>query len=145
MEWWSSRRFGLTQFCSGFELAHQRERLRRCLPLPRLPAPSCEISKLTASLSVLRFPPMTTDHIVALLIAERDKINRAIEALQGSVKRRGRSPKSASLSAVAPATASILSDANEAAPRKKRHVSAAARKKMAAAQKKRWAAIKAGK
>ena len=33
---------------------------------------------------------MPTEHILALLIAERDKLNRAIEALQGSVRRRGR-------------------------------------------------------
>jgi|HubBroStandDraft_6_1064221.scaffolds.fasta_scaffold286201_2 hypothetical protein len=32
---------------------------------------------------------MPTEHIVALLIEERDKLNRAIEALQGT-KRRGR-------------------------------------------------------
>ena len=38
---------------------------------------------------------MPTDHIIALLIAERDKLNRAIEALQGSAKRRGRPPKAA--------------------------------------------------
>jgi hypothetical protein len=36
---------------------------------------------------------MPTEHIVALLIEERDKLNRAIEALQGA-KRRGRPPKS---------------------------------------------------
>jgi hypothetical protein len=30
---------------------------------------------------------MPTEHIIALLIAERDKLNRAIEALQGSVAR----------------------------------------------------------
>jgi hypothetical protein len=35
---------------------------------------------------------MPTDHIIALLIAERDKLNVAIEALQGT-KRRGRPPK----------------------------------------------------
>jgi hypothetical protein len=28
---------------------------------------------------------MPTDHILALLIAERDKLNRAIEALQGAL------------------------------------------------------------
>jgi hypothetical protein len=80
---------------------------------------------------------MPTDHIVFLLIAERDKLNRAIEALQGDVKRRGRPPKNAAASGVAEATAT--------APTKKRHVSAAARRKMAAPQKKRWAAIKAAK
>jgi hypothetical protein len=36
---------------------------------------------------------MPVDHIVALLIQERDKLNRAIEALQGPAKRRGRPPK----------------------------------------------------
>jgi len=35
---------------------------------------------------------MPTEHIVALLIEERDKLNRAIEALQGA-KRRGRPAK----------------------------------------------------
>jgi hypothetical protein len=84
---------------------------------------------------------MPADHIVALLIAERDKLNRAIEALQGSVKRRGRPPKSARV--VAAPTTDVPGEV--AAPVKKRHVSAAARRKMAAAQKKRWAAIKAAK
>jgi hypothetical protein len=77
---------------------------------------------------------MPMDQIVALLIAEREKLNRAIEALQGPTKHRGRPPKSAT-----PASAPVAE-----AP-KKRHVSAAARRKMAAAQKKRWAAIKAAK
>jgi hypothetical protein len=37
---------------------------------------------------------MPIDHIVALLIAERDKLNRAIEALGSPTKkRRGRPPK----------------------------------------------------
>jgi hypothetical protein len=36
---------------------------------------------------------MPTDHILTLLIAERDKLNRAIEVLQGPAKRRGRPPK----------------------------------------------------
>jgi hypothetical protein len=37
---------------------------------------------------------MPTDHILALLIAERDKVNRAIEALGAGTKRRGRPPGS---------------------------------------------------
>jgi hypothetical protein len=45
---------------------------------------------------------MPTDQIVALLIAERDRLNRAIEALQGPTKRRGRPPKNPLLAAVAP-------------------------------------------
>jgi hypothetical protein len=36
---------------------------------------------------------MPTEHIVALLIQERDRLNRAIEALQGPTKHRGRPPK----------------------------------------------------
>ena len=36
---------------------------------------------------------MSTEQIHTLLKAERDKLNRAIEALQGSAKRRGRPPK----------------------------------------------------
>jgi hypothetical protein len=35
---------------------------------------------------------MSTEQILALLIAARDKLNRAIEALQGPTKRRGRPP-----------------------------------------------------
>jgi hypothetical protein len=73
---------------------------------------------------------MPTDHIVALLIAERDKLNAAIEALQGTSK------------TAAPKKTVASETAAAAAPRKKRHVSAAARKRMAEGQKKRWAAIK---
>ena len=36
---------------------------------------------------------MPTEHILTLLIVERDKLNRAIETLQGPVKRRGGPPK----------------------------------------------------
>jgi hypothetical protein len=36
---------------------------------------------------------MNTEQILALLISERDKLNRAIEALGTPVKRRGRPPK----------------------------------------------------
>jgi hypothetical protein len=74
---------------------------------------------------------MPTDHIVALLIAERDKLNRAIEALQGTKT---------------PAVAAIDAPIAEAtAPKKKRHISAATRRKMALGQKKRYAALKAAK
>jgi hypothetical protein len=71
---------------------------------------------------------MPTEHIVALLIAERDKLNRAIEALQGSAKRRGRPPK------VAMAAAPEVS-----APKRKRQ-SAARRKEQAERMKAYWAA-----
>ena len=73
---------------------------------------------------------MPTDHILALLIAERDKLNQAIEALQGPTTRRGRPPKNTSIAAV-----------SEPTGRKPR--SAATRKRMAAAQRKRWTAKKA--
>jgi hypothetical protein len=43
---------------------------------------------------------MSTEHILALLIAERDKLNRAIEALGVPVKRRGRPPKNPLAAAV---------------------------------------------
>jgi hypothetical protein len=64
---------------------------------------------------------MPTDHIIALLIAERDKLNVAIEALQGS-KRRGR-------------------PAGSPTPkRKKRVFTAAQRKQQANRMKAYWAA-----
>jgi hypothetical protein len=36
---------------------------------------------------------MATEHILALLIQERDKLTQAIAALSGPTKRRGRRPK----------------------------------------------------
>jgi hypothetical protein len=77
-----------------------------------------------------------TDQIVQLLMDERDKLNRAIEALQGSAgKRRGRPPGTVNRHAVA-----------EVAPApRKRTLSAVGRKAIADAARKRWAAIKAGK
>ena len=71
---------------------------------------------------------MPTDHILALLVAERDKLNRAIEALQGA-KRRGRPPKNPLALAISAAPA-----------RKKRTFSAAQRKQQAARMKAYWAA-----
>jgi hypothetical protein len=87
---------------------------------------------------------VATEHIVALLIQERDKLNRAIQALQGEVKRRGRPPKNAAFS-TGPAMPQMASlDAVGAtAPKKRKGFSAATKRKMALAQKKRWAAKKA--
>jgi len=69
---------------------------------------------------------MPTDHIVALLTAERDKLNRAIDALRG--------------------TATMYTSVAEAtALKKKRHISAATRRRMALGQKKRYAVLKAAK
>jgi hypothetical protein len=76
---------------------------------------------------------MPTEHIIALLVAERDKLNRAIEALQGA-KRRGRPPKNP------------LALATSTAPaRKARTFSAAQRKQQAARMKAYWAAKRKAK
>lgn len=74
---------------------------------------------------------MLTEQILALLIQERDKLNRAIEALQGPVKRRGRPPKNPL--AVAETTAVPVPD------RKKRTMSAAQRKAAAERMRQYWA------
>jgi hypothetical protein len=72
---------------------------------------------------------MPTEHIVSLLIAERDKLNSAIAALQGAVKRRGRPPKNA-----AAVAAAVLP-----APAKRRGMSAARRKAQGERMKAYWA------
>jgi len=71
---------------------------------------------------------MPIDEILALLIAERDRLSRAIEALQGTVKRRGRPPKN---------PVAIFA----AVPTKKRagSMGAAARKAQSARMKAYWA------
>src|SRR5580704_16672535 len=78
---------------------------------------------------------MPTEHILSLLISERDKLNRAIEALGEPVKRRGRPPKAAQAPAPTPVAP---------VPRK-RKMNAAARKAIGDATRKRWALIRAGK
>ena len=47
----------------------------------------------------------TTDQIIALLVAERDRLTRAIDALQGPTKQRGRPPKNPVFGLVAPSAA----------------------------------------
>lgn len=81
---------------------------------------------------MLRFPKMPTDHILALLIAERDKLNRAIETLSGPIRRRGRPPKS---------LATLSTDGAAPTP-KRRPRTAAQRKAQAARMKLYWAARK---
>lgn len=49
---------------------------------------TCRLEK-----AVLPCRKMNLEHILAVLISERDKLNRAIEALGNPVKRRGRPPK----------------------------------------------------
>ena len=79
---------------------------------------------------------MITDQILTMLIAERDKLNAAIAALEGNAtpataKRRGRPPKNTSSAAqAAPA---------EKPARKKRNFSPAQRKAAAKRMKQYWA------
>jgi hypothetical protein len=73
---------------------------------------------------------MATDHILALLISERDKLTGAIEALQGTSKEK--TPVSPSVDPTPPARA-------------KRKMSAAGKRAIIAATQKRWAAVKAAK
>jgi hypothetical protein len=80
---------------------------------------------------------MPTDQILALLLAERDKLNRAIEALDGATpKPRGRPPGPRN----APAASETVAPAKP-----KRKLSAAGRRAIIDATKKRWALIKAGR
>jgi hypothetical protein len=75
---------------------------------------------------------MATEHIIGLLIAERDKLNKAIEALGGATK-----PVSGpSKSSVAPATA----PAPAKAVRKRKALSAAQKKAHSERMKAFWAA-----
>jgi hypothetical protein len=70
-----------------------------------------------------------TDQILALLIAERDRLSRAIEILGATAKRRGRPPKSP-LAAVAGAPALA---------QKRKARTAAQRKAQSQRMKKYWA------
>jgi hypothetical protein len=74
---------------------------------------------------------MPIDHIIALLVAERDKLNRAIEALQGPIKRRGRPSKNPAPT-VAPLPVPTA--------KKRKGLSAAARKAQSQRMKAYWAA-----
>ncbi len=81
---------------------------------------------------------MATEHILALLTAERDKLNKAIEALSGTIKRRGRPPRNPLAIA-----ASAHVKAAAAPPKKKgRTFTAAQRKAAAERMRQRWAAKK---
>jgi hypothetical protein len=75
---------------------------------------------------------MPTEHIITMLIAPHDKLNRAIEALQGSPKRRGRPPKA-------------VTTAPEVSAPKRRRQSAARRKAQADRMKAYWAAKRKAK
>jgi len=83
---------------------------------------------------------MDIDHIVSLLIAERDRLSQAIDALQGGAPRRGRPP--------GPVTKPVVASMPASAPKpvaRKRTKSAAGRRAIAEAARRRWAPIKAGK
>jgi hypothetical protein len=82
---------------------------------------------------------MAIEQILALLTAERDKLQRAIEALAGPIKRRGRPPKNP----LAMMTSAPVKSA-AAAPKKKkgRTFTAAQRKAAAERMRQRWAAKK---
>jgi hypothetical protein len=88
------------------------------------------------SSNVIGFTQMPTEQILALLIAERDKLNSAIEVLQGPIKRRGRPPKNVPTGAGP--------DATERTKRTRRTFSAAQREAAAERMRQRWAAKKAG-
>jgi hypothetical protein len=85
---------------------------------------------------------MPTDHILSLLIAERDKLNAAIAVLQGGQKKRGRPPKNPMPDWV---TSNKLTSNGAAAPvveapaRKKRNFSPAQRKAAAERMRQMWA------
>jgi hypothetical protein len=78
---------------------------------------------------------MPIDHILALLISERDKLNRAIEALGGTgTKRRGR-PRKGAAREVSPAAVAAAP-----VPAKNHHMNtAAARKAQSLRMKAFWA------
>lgn len=70
---------------------------------------------------------MPTEHIIALLVAERDKLNRAIAELQGT-KRRGRPPKNP-----------LSAPAHAAQKQRRGGMTAAARKAQSLRMKAYWA------
>jgi hypothetical protein len=77
---------------------------------------------------------MATDQIIALLVAERDRLSRAIEALQGIAKR-GRPPKNAFASgpvAVRTGRSGMSAAARKAQSKRMKAYWAARRKKQAA-------------
>lgn len=85
---------------------------------------------------------MPTDHILTLLIAERDKLNKAIEALSGPTKRRGRPPKNTAATDYSDPTMPewVKPAAAKKPARKKARTWTAAQKRAAAERMKaRWA------
>jgi hypothetical protein len=86
-------------------------------------------------------PNMPTEHIVQLLIAERDRLNEAIALLGGgTTKRRGRPPRDA----LANAPAWVLPKSKIEKKKRKRMFTAKQRADQAARMKAYWKAKKAG-
>jgi len=82
---------------------------------------------------------MPTEQILTLLIAERDKLNRAIEALQGPLRRRGRPPKNPYAVITAPTATAAPTASTTPANNGRRGMSAAARKAQSTRMKALWA------
>jgi hypothetical protein len=74
---------------------------------------------------------MPIDQILPLLIAERDKLNRAIEALQGPAKRMGRPPKNPLEASAVPQKSAAQIARDKAASARMKAYWAAKRKKQA--------------
>lgn len=81
------------------------------------------------------------EQILSLIVTERDKIDRALEALGGAPPRRGRPPKSPVPSPIN-ALVSALPKPVVSEPRKRRPFSAATRRRMALAQRARWVKVR---
>jgi hypothetical protein len=88
---------------------------------------------------------MTTDHILALLVSERDKLTAAIEALEGPTTTE--TTPGPGRKAVLPSVEQHSTPAASVGPTApaKRKMSAAGRRAIIAGTKKRWAAVKAAK
>jgi hypothetical protein len=101
------------------------------------------MAEMNSRCASLRF--MSTDQILALLLRERNKIEKAIEALQGP-KRKGR-PPGPGRKAAPPSVEQDSKPPETVGPTApaKRKMSAAGRRAIIAGTKKRWAALKAAK
>jgi hypothetical protein len=84
---------------------------------------------------------MQTEQIVAMLVSERDRLTRAIEALQGPTKRRGRPRKNSGVT-VAGDTA-MVATAPTVGPKKRAPRTAAQKKEQAKRMKAYWKKRKA--
>jgi hypothetical protein len=82
---------------------------------------------------------MPTEHIIALLIEERDKLDLAIDALSGSEQRRGR-PSSDDHAVAAGTAVAVVAPLPPVSSKRKRTFTAAQRKAQAEKMKLYWAA-----